>query len=65
MKHGLRNTMALIGFGVFALCGTAQALQFTVSDITFTDLMGASENMQWSVSPVSVSPIKLTLTSEL
>jgi hypothetical protein len=46
--------------GIFAFCGTVQAVPFNVSNIFFDNLVGNTENFTWSVSTVP-GPISFDL----
>jgi hypothetical protein len=45
---------------LFAFAGIAQAVPFTVSNISFDSLVGNSENFTWSVTPVA-GPLNFNL----
>jgi PEP-CTERM motif len=61
MKMTLRVIQSLVCVAVFACCGVAQAVTFTISDVMFSALNGNNERFRWSVASAPVSPFDLAV----
>lgn len=60
MRKMPRLILVLVGVGFLGLCGPAQAVTFSVSDIAFTDLIGNNEFLRWTVASESVADFDLS-----